>query len=73
MQNRCPFINLCGFYKKFGSKNSAAWRGLFDTYCRGGLVQHCERNHLYMSETVHFSDEMMPNGRNVPGEFKLLM
>lgn len=72
MDDRCPYLDRCGFYKKFGSKNSAAWRGLFDSYCRGGLVNHCERNRLYSTETVHFSDEIMPNGRNVPVPFKLL-
>jgi len=73
MSDSCEFTDRCGFYKKFGSKNSAAWRGLFDSYCRGGLVRHCERNKLYLAETVHFSDEMMPNGKNVPGPFKLLL
>jgi len=72
MHDRCEFIDKCGFFKKFESKNSAAWRGLLDSYCRGGLVRHCERNKLYRAETVSFSDEIMPSGRSVPGEFKLL-
>ena len=72
MDDRCQFLEQCGFYKKFCGKSSAAWRGLFDTYCRGGLVQRCERNRLYQSKEVQFSDEMMPNGRDVPGVFKML-
>lgn len=69
----CKYMGKCGFYQRFAAKNSAAWRGLFDTYCKGGLVRHCERNKLYSMETVGFSDEMMPSGKNVPGAFKMLL
>lgn len=70
---QCEFLGQCGFYQRFATKNSPAWRGLFDSYCCGGLVHHCERNKLYRSETVKFSDDMMPNGKNVPAPFKMLM
>ncbi|RMF43044.1 MAG: hypothetical protein D6751_11090 [Deltaproteobacteria bacterium] len=70
---RCQFIDQCGFYQRFATKNSAAWRGLFDSYCCGGLVEYCERYRLYSAESIRFSDDMMPNGKNVPSAFKMLL
>jgi len=69
----CEFSEHCGFYHKFNQKNSMAWRGLFDSYCRGGLVQHCERYKLYRAEDCSCNDDVMPNGKAVPSAFKMLL
>lgn len=72
MEAMCEFANRCGFFKKFGAKHSVAWRGLVESYCRGGLVGHCERHKLYASQGRFLNDEIMPDGREVPAVFKLL-
>lgn len=68
----CKWRNKCGFFKKFGSRQSRVWTGLVGYYCVGGAEMLCERRKLYLDGRGPVDDDVMPTGSVVPEPFQRL-
>jgi hypothetical protein len=68
----CEFRERCGFFSKFGARQSNVWRGLVGFYCTGHGHRLCERRKAYLEERPQMSDDLMPNGQEVSKAFQSL-
>lgn len=68
----CDVRGDCGFYAKFGKRQSNVWKGLVGFYCTGRGAQLCERRRAYLSSQPGMSDDVMPNGQEVSKAFLAL-
>ncbi|MDQ7032909.1 MAG: methyl-accepting chemotaxis protein [Desulfonauticus sp.] len=63
----CPRLDKCGFVKRYGNSKDKLVIGFVNSYCKGGLMDECKRK-IYAEKHGHPPvDEMMPNGKMVPG------
>jgi hypothetical protein len=69
MSEGCEFRKDCGFFRKFGGRQSNLWRGIFSFYCLGKGFRICERRRLYLNNDTVGSDDILPSGREVSKAF----
>lgn len=68
----CEYIDRCRFFRKYRNRSSAAWRGLFATYCRGDLTGFCEHWRRFRQDGPPLEADRMPCGEAVPPAFSAL-
>jgi len=68
----CDWRCDCGFFAKFGKRQSNVWKGLVGFYCLGRGFHLCERRHGYLSARPAPNDDVMPNGQEVSKAFLAL-
>ena len=65
----CEYLDLCGFSRKFGKRQSNVWKGMVSFYCCGKGYRLCERRKRYLEEGRSPEDHTMPTGMKVPTSF----
>ena len=69
MIDACDCLKQCGFFRKFGGRESNVWRGLVSFYCKGRGFSLCERRKRYLAGNAKISDDVMPTGREASRAF----
>lgn len=73
MSEECDCLKHCGFFCKFGGRESNLWRGLVSFYCKGRGFSLCERRKRYLTHPAQLSDDMMPTGLEASKAFLSLL
>lgn len=62
----CELLDKCGFFRKYQDSLNLACRGFIRTYCKGELMNSCERKKYRQQHGVAPEDDMMPSGQTMP-------
>jgi hypothetical protein len=59
----CELLDQCGFFKKHSSSKELVCKGFINKYCKGDMMDQCERKKYRSQKGTAPPDDMMPNGR----------
>ncbi|MBN2406315.1 MAG: hypothetical protein JXJ19_01350 [Elusimicrobia bacterium] len=59
----CELLNVCGFFIKYMDSNNLACRSFINKYCRGDMMDRCERKKYRKEHGEAPPDNMMPSGK----------
>lgn len=68
----CEYLAACGFFKKFGRRQSNVWKGLLSFYCQGRGARLCERRKMFLARNTFPGDDLLPTGDEIPKVFLAL-
>lgn len=69
MNQSCDLKDECIFYAKFHTRQSIAWKGIFQIYCKGKTPFLCERKNYYQTRGQHPNENLLPSGQMVSRAF----
>ncbi len=72
MSESCDFKDECIFYAKFHTRQSIAWKGIFQVYCKGKTPFLCERRNYHQDNGSQPSENFLPTGKLVSRAFLAL-
>lgn len=62
----CELLNRCGFFLKYQASLDLACRGFIKSYCKGPLMNDCQRKAFRDKHGVPPDDDMLPTGQMMP-------
>jgi|UPI00042100F3 hypothetical protein len=65
----CDIQDQCGFFRKFGNRQSNVWKGLFGYYCIGNGFKFCENRKKFQKDGKFPDYQFIPTGKAVPKSF----
>jgi len=64
----CDLLDVCGFFQKFQTSQSAACNSFIKEFCKGPKQDRCKRKAYRKEHGVPPHDNMMPVGGMLPDE-----
>jgi len=68
----CEYLNQCGFFRKYGERQSNVWKGMVGYYCRGLGFKFCEPRKRFLKNGKFPDCHIIPTGKAVPKSFLVL-
>lgn len=65
----CDLLDICGFFLKYSSRQSAACDAFVQEYCRGEKQDRCKRKVYRKAQGKVPPDNMLPVGGMLPDNF----